>query len=238
MAAIQTYLQTSGILHLSEEELAALEEPLLAEELATAISNAKTGKAPGQDGYSLLYYRTFTSLLTPHFLSAYNDAGTGAVFPADTLQAHITVIEKKGSDPLHCQNSRPISLLNADLKLFTKILTNSMLELIPKLIHSDQVGFVSMREARDNTIKAINLIHAAHVGKIPMLLLSTDVEKSFDRVNWVFLTETLKHIVLGQWMMHWIHAIYFCPSAQVKVNGHLSTSFGITNGTQQGCPLQ
>lgn len=56
-----------------------------------------------------------------------------------------------------------------------------------------------------------------------MLLLS---------VNWVFLTETLQHNGLGQRMMHWIHGIYSRPFAQVKVNGLLSPSFGITNGTR------
>lgn len=37
--------------------------------------------------------------------------------------------------------------------------------------------------------------------------------------------------------MHWIHAIYSQPSAQVKVNSHFSSPFGITNRARQGCPL-
>lgn len=80
--------------------------------------------------------------------------------------------------------------------------------LVPKLLHSDQMGFVPTREAGYYTFKAIILIHTAHIRKIPMLLLSTDAEKAFDRVNWVFLMETVKHNGLGQLMMNWIQAIY------------------------------
>lgn len=73
---------------------------------------------------------------------------------------------------------------------------------IPSLVHSDQVGFVPLREVRDNTTKAINLIHAAKMRGIPILLLSTNAEKAFDRVHWPFLIETLHHVGLGQRMMN------------------------------------
>lgn len=56
-------------------------------------------------------------------------------------------------------------------------------------------------------------------------------------MDWTFLTETLHSIGLAQRMMHWVQAIYSCPSTQVKVNGHLSRPFEITNSTCQGCPL-
>lgn len=55
--------------------------------------------------------------------------------------------------------------------------------------------------------------HAAKIRGTPMLLLSTDAEKAFDRVHWPFLFETLRHIGLSQWMMNWIQAIYSRPSA-------------------------
>lgn len=38
-------------------------------------------------------------------------------------------------------------------------------------------------------------------------------------------------------MLTWIQALYTDPSAQVKVNGTLSSKFLIRNGTRQGYPL-
>lgn len=112
-----------------------------------------------------------------------------------------------------------------------------LINLIPQLIHPDQVGFVPTREVRDNTTKAINLIHTTRTQKIPLLLLSTDAEKAFNRVSWPFLFETLRCIGLGDCMMNWVQAIYSCPSAQDKVNAHLSPSFQIANEMRQGYPL-
>lgn len=37
--------------------------------------------------------------------------------------------------------------------------------------------------------------------------------------------------------INWIKALYIRPSVRVKVNGALSGSFDMYNGTRQGCPL-
>lgn len=93
------------------------------------------------------------------------------------------------------------------------------------------------RETRDNVIKALNLIHATRTQTIEGLLLSTDAEKAFDRVAWDFMLETCRYIGLGTHMMTWISSLYRNPTAQLKINGSLSQTVKINNGTRQGCPL-
>lgn len=51
------------------------------------------------------------------------------------------------------------------------------------------------------------------------------------------MKETLKTIGLPQTMLNFISALYSSPTAKVKVNGHLSDAFSVSNGTRQGCPL-
>lgn len=93
------------------------------------------GKSPGPDGFMLVYYRTFSDSLSPHFLRAFNTVGEGQPFPLDTLRAHITIIPKKSKDPKDCRSYRPISLLNVDLKLFTKIIASRLSRDIASAIH-------------------------------------------------------------------------------------------------------
>lgn len=105
--------------------------------------------------------------------------------PLRTVYSSVTLVE--GKDPTSCSSYRPISLLNLDLKIFTRILANRLTTHIQGLVHLDQVGFIPHREAPDNTIKVLNLIHAATKNRTTCVFLGTDAEKAFDRVDWQFL---------------------------------------------------
>uniref|UniRef100_A0A8C5MP10 Reverse transcriptase domain-containing protein n=1 Tax=Leptobrachium leishanense TaxID=445787 RepID=A0A8C5MP10_9ANUR len=224
---------------LSLSQRTALEAPFTIAELSQAIKKTLTGKTPGPDGFSLRYCKVFFPSLAPAWLAAFNTMTQGShSLPPQTLAATITLIPKPGKDPDVCANYRPISLLNQDIKLFAKIIALRLARYIPGLVHPDQAGFVPGREARDNTVRALNLIHSAsHPKSEPTLLLSTDAEKAFDRVRWTFLFQTLRCMGFGPNLMAWIGALYSCPSARINLNGILSPSFPIRNGTRQGCPL-
>nr|XP_014353548.1 PREDICTED: scavenger receptor cysteine-rich domain-containing group B protein-like [Latimeria chalumnae] len=66
-----------------------------------------------------------------------------------------------GRDHTECANYWPISLINVDCKILTKILANRLGELIGSLVHSNQVGFVKWRLSSDNMRKLLDLIWKA-----------------------------------------------------------------------------
>uniref|UniRef100_A0A8C5N2B1 Reverse transcriptase domain-containing protein n=1 Tax=Leptobrachium leishanense TaxID=445787 RepID=A0A8C5N2B1_9ANUR len=231
------YLSSHLKCRLPQSTTRLLESPLLAEELVGALKSSKTRKCPGPDGLPLNYYKRFLKTLSPHFLLAFNSVPEGRLIPSQTLTANITLIRKDGKDAERCKSYQPISLLNCDLKLFAKILASRLLPHIPGLIQPDQAGFVPGREARDNTIRALTLTHRAQRQGEALLLLSTDAEKAFDRVNWDYLFATLEHIGLGPHLCAWIRALYINPTARVFVNGMYTVPFKFRNGTRQGCPL-
>lgn len=150
----------------------ALEAPFTAEDLAVAVQSTPTGKTPGPDGLSLRYYKSFLPTLSPAWLAAFNSLSP------QTLAATITLIPKPDKPVDLCTSYRPISLLNQDLKLFAKAMAMRIAHHVPSLVHPDQTGFIPGREARDNTVRAINLIHSASGSRAtPTLLLSTDAER-------------------------------------------------------------
>lgn len=197
----------------------------------------KVGKAPGPDGFSLQYFKTFKDILKPNFLAAFCSFDSSTQAPSQMLEAHRAVIPKEGKDASLVKNYRPISLINVDVKIYAKILANRLLPLLPSLISLDQVGFIPGREGRDNTIKALNIHHWLNSCNRQGFFLSLYVEKAFDRVAWDCIDLVLTAIGIPNVMQSYIRALYSSPTVRVCANGHLLNAFQLHNGTGQGCPL-
>ena len=70
----------------------------------------------------------------------------------------ITLIPKKGKNIKNILNRRPISLLNVDCKILTKILATRTKGVLHTIIHPDQKGFVPDRYIGENIIEIISTI--------------------------------------------------------------------------------
>lgn len=89
----------------------------------------------------------------------------------EALEAIITIIPKEGKDRTLGSSYRPISLLNTDTKVFTKVIAGMKKTIMTDIIHEDQVGFVSGREGRDNGIRTLLAVQKIKNSKAPGLLL-------------------------------------------------------------------
>lgn len=92
---------------------------------------------------------------------------------------------KKDKTPLDCSFYKPISLL-VDYKIVAKVLARRLETILPKVINSDQAGFVKSRCGSDNVRRALNIIHYFNTQNKTAMILSFDAEKAFDRVEWSF----------------------------------------------------
>ncbi len=136
---------------------------------------------------------------------------------------------------MECGSFRPISVLNVDYRLFTSIMAKRMEELMPKLIHNDQTGFIRQRRTQDNIRKTLHIMNHIQKNNIEAIVISIDAEKAFDSVNWLFLYRVLHRFGLNNTIIKTIQSLYNNPTTRIKINGYLSNRLTLERDSRQGC---
>jgi hypothetical protein len=151
-------------------------------------------------------------------------------------RAVITLIEKKDQDRCDLKNWRPISLLNVDAKIASKVIAERMKRLLPGLIHHNQSGYIPGRNISENIRSILDIMEYTKVKKLPGLLLFIDFEKAFDSLEWDFLEKCLEKFNFGPDFRRWVHIFYNDVQSCVINNGLSSHYFHIKRGVRQGDP--
>lgn len=77
----------------------------------------------------------------PVLLKLFHKIEREGPFPNSFYETAVTLIPKPHKDSTKKVNYKPISPINIDVEIFSKIFVNRIQELAKKIIHHDQVSF-------------------------------------------------------------------------------------------------
>ena len=172
---------------LNNEEKSFLDKDLTINELKDALDSFADNKSPGEDGFTKEFYQTFFDLLCKDLLNSYNEAFCKGSLSVSQKPGTITLIPKGDENLTELKTWRPISLLNIDYKILSKALARRMENVLPKLVHSDQTGFVNGRYIEQNISLLNDIMDYTDIKKLPGIFLFVDFEKAFDTIEWSFI---------------------------------------------------
>ena len=208
------------------------------EEVEAVLHDLPTGKAAGPDAIPNKIYKTHRKRLAPILLKVFNDALSKGQLPSSMLEGIVTLLYKKGSRKRPTQY-RPITLLNNDYKILTRILTKRMNVAVVQFVSDCQNGFVPGGFIAENTMLLKLLQAIAEAEDSESFFLLADMEKAFDIGSWDYLHEALKNLGLDEFDK-WVQLAYNHdnpPRRRLYVNGYLGPEFELHAGVAQGCPL-
>ena len=233
---IQMQLLTKIDKQISDDQNTALTQPFTREDLEKSIKQMANGKSPGLDGLPAEFYKQFFDLIADDLLLVFTELLQSGRMSASQRTGLITLLYKKG-DRTDLKNWRPISLLNCDYKILSKMISLRLAKVLEDIIEPDQTCSVPNRSIITNGLLLRDLIQIANEKNLPAALISLDQLKAFDRVNWDFLFQTMSAFNFHPTFVSWIKLLYTDISSCVRVNGHLTETFSLTRGVRQGCPL-
>ena len=205
------YLQDKNLPKLNDDQCDLCEKGETDEEVKNELNKMEINKSPGNDGLKKEFYEVFWDHVKVPLLLSFSPSVTlkflsfsfchvkvpllplllSVAFLKRELstsrkQALIKLIEKKDRDKRFIKNWRPISLLNVDVKLTSKVLSNQIKNLLPKLTSTNENAYVTNRFISEEGRLISDILEMKNNLNMKGYLLTIDIEKAFAPLTTIF----------------------------------------------------
>lgn len=151
------------------------------------------------------------------------------------LKTNRTVLLPKSGDLKDPKNWRPITISCRLLRLLQQIITKR-LENVVKLSHTQQ-GFTRKDGTLINNVILQTVIKRCRRKGKPLIVMSIDLAKAFDRVNLTSIIDALRQQAVDEHTIAYVQANYEGITTVLECQGEKSNPIPILRGTKQGDPM-
>ena len=127
----------------------------------------------------------------------------------------------------------PLSLFNQGFKILAKLIAESIKLVLPYLSDKDQTGFLKRRYTGQTIVTIFDIIHHTDVENILAVMISIDIEKAFDKIDWNFMFKYLEFFKFPPYTKDWVKILYTDIKSAVTNNGWHTEYFNYGRGVRQ-----
>lgn len=221
---------------LSAESRQTMDIPIKQNEVRQALRHCNRAKAAGPDSLPNDWYRDHEEVLVVLLTRLFVSCQAAAAVPASFGESTIFLLRKAG-DPNDPLNFRPLSLLNSDYKIYTRIWASRLSRVLSECVHPNQAGFVPGRSIHA-TIDLLHAARAAAASQAPdSVVVMLDIRKAYDTLSRAFMLAILARAGFSAHFCAIVASMHDQTWTRFRVNGFLSRRQAVTSGVRQGCPL-
>ena len=204
-------------------------------ELENVLKSSQKRRSPGKDGMNVEFYLQFWPIIKNTMLEVINYMKNNYIHYQQKEGVMVLIPKKKY--PKRPDDFRPITLLNVDYKLFTRLLACRLRKMIHTCIHENQGAVIPGYCATLDLIKIRKFIEHVSANRLLACLISIDFTSAIDKITHQYLYKVLEKKGFHPKFISLIRHCYTHATTQCQVNGFLSRPFEIARGIRQGCPM-
>jgi hypothetical protein len=150
------------------------------------------------------------------------------------------ILLKKPNGTNEINTQRPITLLKTIYKIWSKILTtriNYYMDQNNVIQKRTQSGFAKEREIQTKIENLIMIIEDAKEHNKDIAILTTDISKAFDSIDWTRIEENMELLKFPKEFIKIIMEMLNNAETRIEIGNTMSEAFEIERGTRQGDPI-
>ncbi|CAM8998015.1 unnamed protein product [Rhodiola kirilowii] len=234
---------------ISEVHNSILMAPYTVDEVTKALFQLHPMKAPGKDGFSAAFFQNCWQIVKEDFIHECLSFLNEGYLDPDSNITLVTLIPKH-KDAEKVTDFRPISLIGVKMKVISKMIVNRLQGFLGEVISVEECAFLKNRIITDNILLTHEINHyirhnrnrktvvgSLKLGLALMMILTHDIAKAYDTVNWFFLEQVMLKLGFNDvWvrrMMNLVSTVRY----SIRVHNSYTDMIVPNRGIRQGDPL-
>ncbi|UYV73235.1 hypothetical protein LAZ67_10002262 [Cordylochernes scorpioides] len=205
-------------------------------DILNAIKLLPNRKMAGDDGIPVEFYKDFCDIAADSLLEIFYEAQLENSLP-DHMSAGKMFLLPKTPNTRTLNDWRPITSMNTDYKILSKILLTKIKPYSARMIPTEQKYAIPGRSIFDIIPEIEKNIYESNLFNTPLAIVTLDLQKAFDSINRPFIIATLERLDIPDIFLKWIKIVFSGNKIKIDMNGECSPEFDVNRGVRQGCGL-